>query len=423
MVTPLLGLTLLAGTVALVWTGLALRFLAHLPSFQHLPPASGPKPAHPIPVDAVIAAHNEERTVAMTVQALHDQDHPCLSITVVDDQSTDATGRILEGLAAADKAGPPLHVVRGKERPDGWVGKTWALHQGVEQTRADWLLFVDADMRLHPSALAAAWLEARRTGADLVSLLPRPECTTFWQGAIAVTVLQLLAHVYPLDRVNDPGRAEALAAGGFILVRRRAYDQAGGHVRIRREILDDIQLATRVKESGGRLAVRAAPGLASTPMYGSFGAVWRGLRKNAYAGLKYRFYKYAVGSVLALAMAWAPPLALGCALARAVAEDRLSGGTAAAAAVGLAGWLAQAAAAAPFVAYLRLSPPFAFSLPAGVTAYVGIASAGVWHHLRGRIVWKDRVFPARVATTRVPFDPARRAPRAVPSAETWSKAA
>lgn len=375
-----------AGLVALTWTALAFRLLAlsRGPMFRFLGPADSPPTDAPA-VEAIVPARNEEEHVGATVEALRAQDYPRLAITVVDDQSTDTTAAILRRLATGPDGRAPLRVVGGVERPDGWVGKTWAVHQGVAGSSADWLWFVDADMGLHPRALASAIAEAHRTGVDFVSLLPRARCRTFWQGSIAASFVQLLAQLFPLDRVNDPARPEAIAAGGFILVRRSAYDRAGGHEACRREILDDVQLARRVKASGGRLAVRLAPDLAWTHMYGRFGDIWRGLRKNAYAGMDYMPHKYVTGALVALTMAWAPWVAIVSGAAR---------GSIGSIVVGLWGLMAQAIALAPILVFLGLPMLYALSLPAGITAYVAIASASVWHHHRGRILWKGRVLPA-----------------------------
>jgi len=382
----MIAVVVLGGLVALGWTLLAIRLIRRSRGrwFRFLGPVEGAILDGPA-VDAIVPARNEEAHVAATVEALRSQDYPTLAITVVDDQSTDATGAILDRLAAEAGLRAPLRVVQGVERPSGWVGKTWAIHQGVAGTEADWLWFVDADMGLHPRALASAIIEAEREGADFVSLLPGVRCRTFWQGTIAASFLQLLAQLYPLDRVNDPSSPEAIAAGGFILVRRSAYDRAGGHEACRGEIIEDMQLARRVKAAGGRLSVRLAPGLAWTHMYGRFGDIWRGLRKNAYAGMDYMPRKYVTGAIVALLLAWAPWVALAWGIATGAVPSLI---------VGVWGILAQAAASAPVLVFLGLPAPFALGLPAGITAYVAIASASVWHHHRGRILWKDRILPS-----------------------------
>ena len=390
----------IAGLVALAWTFLAVRLVGQVrgPWFRLLGPVDRPI-AKAQTVDAVVPARNEEDHVEATVEALRAQDYPNLTITVVDDQSTDATASILERLAGDTGPRAPLRFVRGVERPEGWVGKTWAVHQGASGSVADWLWFVDADMGLHPKALASAIAEAEASGADFVSFLPGVHCQTFWQGAIASTLVQLLGQLYPLDRVNDPARPEAIAAGGFILVRRPAYDRAGGHEGVRRAIIEDIQLARAVKATGGKIVIRLAPSLAWTHMYGNFGQIWRGLRKNAYAGMDFMPHKYVTGAIVAVLMAWAPWLAV---------LSGLATGQGAMSAVGIWGLLAQAAASAPILVFLGLPFPFAFSLPAGISAYVAIASSSVWHHHRGRILWKDRSIAA--STVEIPADTVGKGP-------------
>ena len=387
-------MVIVAALVALAWTAMAIRLLILIrsPWFRFLGPAEVVTDHAPT-VDAVVPARNEEAHVAATVAALRAQRFPNLTITVIDDQSTDATAAILDRLANESGSSHPLRFVRGVERPEGWVGKTWAVHQGARQSSTEWLWFVDADMGLHPDALATAVHEATKAGADLVSFLPGVRCETFWQGTIAASFVQILAQLYPLDRVNDPARPEAIAAGGFILVRRSSYEAAGGHEAVRRAIIEDVQIARAIKANGGKLLVRLAPTLAWTHMYGSFGDIWRGLRKNAYAGMDYLPHKFVTGAILGLMLAWAPWVA---------AATGLVTGSTAVVAVGAWGILAQASATAPLLVFLGLPASFAFTLPAGISAYVAIASSSVWHYHRGRILWKGRAIPT--ATVAIPLE-------------------
>ncbi len=389
----LVALALIAG---LIWLALAARLVALHPEPRLEPPA-GPLPADLPLVTAIMAARNEERDVEAALVSVLDQEYPGLALIVVDDQSTDGTSAILSRLKATPAFGDRLKVISGDNRPPGWVGKTWAVTQGVGHASAPWLWFVDADMTLHPRALLAAVLEGLDHEADLVSLFPRADCRTFWQGATALMLAQILGHFYPTKYVNDSNRPEALAAGGFLLVRRSAYDRAGGHEAVRSEIVEDIQLARRIKANGGRLRVRPAPHLASTHMYGSLGEIWRGLRKNAYAGMEYQFHKYAFGSVIALIVGGAGPVSLLAGLAMLVSGDRhLS--TWAALAAGAFGWSAEALASWPLARFLRLGLGACWSMPAGIALYVAIATSSVWHHHRGRILWKGRAYaPAEVA--------------------------
>ena len=386
--------SLFLGTlVALGWTILAARLIAlsRGPWFRFLEPVAAEMliPGAPS-VAAIVPARNEADWVEATVAALRQQDYPHLTITVVDDESTDSTLTVLRRLeATAPVRQAPLHVVAGTTRPAGWVGKTWAVHQAAEVATTDWLWFVDADMGLHPRALSTALAEANRVGADLVSFLPGVHCETFWQRTIAASFLHILAHLFPLDRVNDPNRVEAIAAGGFLLIRRAVYEQIGGHAAVRHAIVEDIALARNAKQTGARLAVRLAPQLAWTHMYGTFAEIWVGLRKNAYAGMDYQPHKLVVGAVVALLFAWTPLLAI---LVGMSTRSWVIAG------LGLWGVLAQVAATIPNLLFVRAAFPYALALPLGMTAYVAIASASAWHYHRGHVHWKGRSIAAETVS-------------------------
>ena len=378
MVTSLL---IVAAVSALAWSVFAASIFAITAKTRFLHAYDGPIPSDGPSVEVIIPAHNEERGIAATVRDVLAQDYPITRLTVVDDGSTDRTGEILDRLAESK----PFRVLHGEGRPVGWVGKTWAVTQGVRGATADWLLFIDGDMSLHPRAIASAIDVAQRDGADLVSYVARPEIRSFLQGAVALPIGAVLFTMYPLHKANDPNSPIAIAAGGFLMVKRAVYETLGGHEAVRAEIVEDIQFGTLVKKNGGRLSVHFAPDLAWTHMYGTFGEIWTGLRKNAYAGMEYKFHKFITGAIGGQIMAWSPILAtiLGIML-----------GSWPLAIVGICGWLAMTLATAPMIPYLRISPLFAFAMPIGSFLYTLIACSSVWNHHRGRIIWKDVTFSA-----------------------------
>jgi hopene-associated glycosyltransferase HpnB len=392
-----------AETATLLWAVFAAIALirARHPSARFLRPTASAPPGSTPRVAVIVPAHNEEAHIEATVRSLLAQDYPRLSITVVDDQSADATAARVRDLIDAIGPGGPLRLVEGRPRPAGWVGKTWALQQGAESEgqEAEWLAFIDADVTLHPASIATAVAEAAAHDADFVSLLGKPECRTFWQASVATTLVYLLGSLYPLGRVNDPRSRTALAHGAFMMIRRSWYDRVGGIGRVRGEIVEDIRFAERVKAAGGRIRVRPAPELSRTHMYGSFRDIVQGLRKNAFAGMNYRLWKYAAGTIMGLALAWTPPFTLIAGLARGETHAVL---------VGIGGVMGQALAVAPVVRYLGLPWGYALSVPVGITAYVAIATISVIDALRGRIVWKDRAFAATDTAGdagRIPADP------------------
>ena len=122
-------------------------------------------------VSAIIPARNEERTIAQAVRSVAEQPE-IREIVVVNDQSTDGTGEILQRLAAEQ---PKLRVVEAGPLPAGWVGKNHAAWLGAQPAECDWLLFTDADAVHLPGSTARAVATAASLGADLISYSPGQE--------------------------------------------------------------------------------------------------------------------------------------------------------------------------------------------------------------------------------------------------------
>lgn len=326
-------------------------------------------------VSAILAARDEEDHVAETVGSLAAQ--PEVSeILVVNDQSTDGTAQVLAELAARL---PRLRVLETRELPRGWVGKTNALHLGVAAARGEWLLFTDADVTHLPGSLARALATAAERGAALVSYSPEQETPTAWERAVLPFIFCRLARRFPFDKVCDPASDAAAANGQYLLMRRSAYAAVGGHAAVRDELLEDVALARRAKQQGLRLHFAPGPGIARTRMYRTFGAMWRGWRKNLYRLIGGR--PAAVLRELGMAVPW-PGLVL------------LALGTRSAALLG-AGTVVLLFSHARYLAALRrIGMPGArvlYYLP-GALLYAGLVLASFAGYARGRVSWKGREY-------------------------------
>lgn len=274
--------------VVLVWWALTLDWAWGVRSMTRLRPAAGPPPVAPTPgaphVSVVVAARNEADELERALTSLLAQDQPGLEIVLVDDRSEDRTGAIARELAARD---PRLRVVRVEALPDGWLGKTHALHVGAQAARAPWLLFTDADVRYAPSAVRVALAYARRRGLDHLALLPRFESRGLLLASF-VTSFALLFSVYTRPwRASAPRSRASIGIGAFGLVRREAYRAVGGHRPLRLRPDDDLSLGRLLKRSGFRQEAVFGAELAAVTWYPDLRAALRGLNKNAFAGLGY----------------------------------------------------------------------------------------------------------------------------------------
>ncbi len=234
---------------------------------------------YPTTVSVIIPARNEEARIADCLASVFAQETPPAEVLVVDDASTDGTAAVVEAIR---QRAPSLRLIRNRTLPPGWIGKSHALHLGSAAARGGWLLFIDADVTLAPQAVGGALARAKAEGADLLSLSPEQTCVTWWEQLVQPVVFTFLASRYRRAEINDPAAPAAAANGQFLLIRRDAYLDLGGHEAIRSEVLEDVALARRAKARGYRIALHLGIGLARARMYTSFRQLVEGWGKNLY---------------------------------------------------------------------------------------------------------------------------------------------
>lgn len=353
----------------------------------------------------VIPARDEAGCIERCVRAALAQDHEPLRVVVLDDGSTDGTSEILAGLLA--EAPERLVVISGGQAPlpAGWKGKPWACQRAAEHalrgglfegagddSGADWLLFVDADVTLHPRAAAAALGYATRGGVDLLSGLGTLELVSFWEQVVQPAVASLVVGSTNLDKANDPEETEVrpLANGQFILTHRAAYEAVGGHAAVADNVLDDVGLAAAYQAAGVRVNAIFMRRLFSCRMYDSFGALWEGWTKNLFVGMEHRWSSVGVvffGVSAFVLLPWGlAPLGL---------LDLALGGP-----LGLPAWVtapALVAVLAQLATRIHLDRVFeqdiryAPTMPLGFLVLLGIVLNSAIQTTRGTRTWKGRV--------------------------------
>ena len=155
----------------------------------------------------------------------------------------------------------------------------------MEQISSDWVLFLDADVRLQPDALRRALRQAIDDGSGLFSLAPRLECDCLAEWMVQPIMASLLGLGFPIEAANDPTSDVAFAAGPFMLFSRQAYDAIGGHRKLAGEVVEDLALARRIKTEGFQLSYRLGLDAVRLRMYRDLPSLWEGWTKNWFIGL------------------------------------------------------------------------------------------------------------------------------------------
>lgn len=237
----------------------------------------------PVSIGLCIPARNEAAELGPALDSWLAQDLPDLRIVVVDDGSTDATPQLLAERAARHPE--RLTVIRNDGLPAGWLGKNHALHLAVttpQARSADWLLFVDADVRVDDPAFlrrALAGLEA--DPAEVLALVPAVDTVGLWERLLLPFGATAFLWLVPPGRVASPKSRIACGIGAFTLIRREAYGAIGGHAAAPLDPVDDMMLARRAKGAGFRNRVACGGPWLHLRMYPGLAAFVRGMRKNA----------------------------------------------------------------------------------------------------------------------------------------------
>jgi glycosyltransferase involved in cell wall biosynthesis len=209
--------------------------------------------------------------------------YPQMEVIVVDDHSTDETGRIARDAGGTD---PRLGVTVPPGLPDDWFGKSWACAHGAAMARGELLYFADADTAPAPDLLPRLVNALNSRAADMISVAGRQELGSFWERVVQPQVFALLAVRYgSTERMNASRRAyDKIANGQCILIRRGAYEAVGGHGAVRDKVAEDLMLAQRMFQSGRRVSLVVGIEQLSTRMYTSLAELVRGWGKNIFAG-------------------------------------------------------------------------------------------------------------------------------------------
>ncbi len=259
----------------------------------------------------IVPAYNEAENVVGCLSSILDSTAAPLQVWLVDDSSTDATWELAQALAA-ERQDPRLHLLQGDPR---WVGKNWACAQAVAALAAqpdppDYLLFLDCDVRLGFAAIEAALGQLLASGSGLVSVGPQLVCGCLAEWLVQPIMMVILGIGYDFAAVNDPKCPKAFAFGPFMLFRRSAYEQVGGHAGVANGVIEDVALAQRIKAAGLGLQICLGGSRVRCRMYANGAALWEGWTKNWFLGLERNWALAVLAMVTVLGICSLPWLGL-----------------------------------------------------------------------------------------------------------------
>ncbi|AXJ01193.1 chlorobactene glucosyltransferase [Cyclonatronum proteinivorum] len=271
-----------------------------------------------------IPARNEEKVIRACLDLALSQNYRNTQVYVLDDRSTDRTPQILEEFQA--RYPDTLTIVRGKQRPEGWLGKPYACHQLSEVAREDILIFVDADTWMQPEVVSRVVGAFNRNNIDFITIWPEQRLYTFWEKVVVPLVYYALLGLLPVAYTERKPRwmpayfhekyrsLFAAACGQFMAFRAETYRQIDGHEAVKNHIVEDVMLAREVIDHGFRMRMLHGRDAFFCRMYTSERGMFEGFRKNFLAGFDYNIPLFVVMAVMHFVSFLLPLLVLAAAI-------------------------------------------------------------------------------------------------------------
>jgi chlorobactene glucosyltransferase len=370
-------------------TWLILRAIKQSALLPRLAPALPPaKPAAPR-LTIIVPARDEAANIGRCLRSLLAQDYPAhrLDVIVVDDHSADETATIVRAIAAGD---PRVSLLSCPPLPPRWTGKSHACWIGSRAATSEsaWLCFIDADVWGERALLTSAMNAALAQNLDLLSLAPRQVLQSFAERLVLPCGLILLSFIQDLRSVQAQSSSGVTATGQFMLMRRDAYEAAGGHAAVSSAICEDLEFARRLKQTGRSILLMGGDDVISTRMYTGWRTLWLGLVKNLVDTLGGRRSTLMV-ALTAVILAWSAPAIPAL---DAIAWARGAPGAEAALIIALFGSAAAFVLHIAAARHFRIPFYYGFLFPLGYTVGALLAFDSVRRRLHGRVIWKGRIY-------------------------------
>ena len=122
-----------------------------------------------------------------------------------DVQSTFQTARIVAHHPGA------IRLIEGTPTPPGWLGKVWALEQGLAEVNTPLVLLLDADIEMSPNFVVCLQEKLEREQLALVSVMARLRTASAWERLLVPAYIFFFKLLYPFALVNS--RRTGVAAG------------------------------------------------------------------------------------------------------------------------------------------------------------------------------------------------------------------
>ncbi|MFW5773632.1 MAG: glycosyltransferase [Tangfeifania sp.] len=194
----------------------------------------------------LIPARNEEQNLPFILDDLKNQSYKNIEVIVFNDESTDGTAKIIGRVAAADKR---FRQVNSMGLPPGWLGKNNACHQLALQAKGDYLLFLDADVRVQSGIIESALAQVQKHNLKLLTIFPKQIMKTTGEKMVVPLMNNILLSLLPLILTRVSPRPSLAAGNGqFMFFEKETYIEVLPHEKVKQNPVEDIFISRLYKK-------------------------------------------------------------------------------------------------------------------------------------------------------------------------------
>ncbi len=229
-------------------------------------------------ISILIPARNEAGNIELLLSDLRKIDDCEVEIIVFDDESTDDTAAIVRRIASKDDR---VRLCQSTGLPGRWLGKNYACYQLSQQARGQYLLFLDADVRVESSIIKDSVLYLKKYRLGLMSVFPRQIQSTLGEKVTVPVMNYILMTLLPLILVRvSPFVSHSAANGQFMLFDGEVYRANDPHKLFARSAVEDINIAKYLKKQKVKIACIAGENRIRCRMYHDYDEALNGFSKN-----------------------------------------------------------------------------------------------------------------------------------------------
>ena len=242
-----------------------------------------------VKVTVIVPAYNEEDNIEACVGSVLDNcdDISNLEVIVSDDMSSDDTVNVAEQLKKRHPRGECVKIISAGNRPTNqvWLGKCWAVWQAAQHASGEYIVFLDADVKLKPNGLSKAISCAIEEDTDLLSGDVAFSCKCAAEKLIQPLIIMNLVLNNDHRICNDDEQEVASAAGHIMIFKSSSYFAMKGHSvkGVRDNVVEDVMIAYYTKcAAKGTVRYFDFTDVAEIQMYNTTSELIEGYSKNIF---------------------------------------------------------------------------------------------------------------------------------------------